>query len=291
MLLQCSGIRWSGVDLTNTADMRPVFFMHIPKTGGISLTSFLQRSFAPCLICPQPLDGRAWDYSAEEVARYRLFAGHFDADFIDLIDPNGFKLTILRNPLSRVTSTYDFWRSISLEWADRHLSEAPLNAPRFARTHTFGTFLRTENPFVREAIDNLMVRQLLGRRFTEFAAHPAKAAQAAFSRLQTFDWFSTTETLSTALPALAAQMKAAPPDELHLHRTYMPQPHEPRVTITPSVPSLADERYCAQMNQADVLLYRLAADRLASPSGPARATGAMTFLNNQVRTLLIRRRA
>jgi hypothetical protein len=204
-----------------------------------------------------------WDYSRDFAASHRLFTGHFDVDFIDLVDPSGFKLTLLRDPLSRIVSMYDFWRSIDLGWANYSLTNARFNAPRFARTHTFGAFVRTNNPFVIEAIQNSAARQLLGRRFGDLAADPVNAAQAAFARLQTFDWYATTTGLSAAFPALSALLGASAPDDVHVHRTYSPEPHEPRVQVMATIPSVADQLFCMKINQIDLRLYNLATSGLA----------------------------
>jgi FkbM family methyltransferase len=235
-----------------------LFFMHVPKTGGISLTRFLHGLFETGSICPQPSGGGVWRYTADDVTEYRLFAGHFDVDFIDAVDPEGLKLTILREPTSRIVSMYDFWRSLRPEQADQFLTDAPVNAPRFAQSHSFSAFLRTDNPFIRDAISNATARQLLGKRYNELAATPTKAVEIAFARLRAFDWYTTTENLTDFLHQLADSIDVPPRGNLHAHRTYSPEAGEPRVSVTRTTPSTADLRYCGMINQIDMKLYRLA---------------------------------
>src|SRR5262249_51152761 len=97
------------------------------------------------------------------------------------------------------------------------------------------------------------------------AASTAAAAQAALARLRTFDWYTTRENLTVALPALAARMGTPAPTELHAHRTDTLGPDEPRMTVLRTVPMVADLRYCIQINQTDLQLYRLVSEAAPSP--------------------------
>lgn len=243
--------------LVSSLESRRIFLMHVPKTGGISLALFFRGLFEAESICPPPRRGGVWNYTPEEVRQYRMFAGHFDVDFIESVDPQGITLTILRDPVSRTISLYDFWRSISPEWADEFLGDAPINAPRFARSHSFSAFLRTDNTLVQHAISNAATRQLLGKRYDVLASKPVKAAQAAFTRLHKFDWFGTTENLTVGLSQLAQRLGVSPPDKPHVNRTYSPEAGEPRGEVIRTIPSTTDLQYCAALNQIDLRLYRL----------------------------------
>jgi hypothetical protein len=256
---------------------RRVFFLHVPKTGGISLVTYLSTLFRQDEICPPPpgegrwrsADGR-WHYSEADLESYRLFTGHFDVDFIDMVDPTGLKITILREPRARLVSMYDFWRSLSDAWAEEHLANARVNAVRYAKMHSFSQFVQTDNPWIYEAISNSATRQLLGDHFDALAADERGAAQVAFARLQSFDWFTVTERLTHSFHELTRKLGAEPQRILHCHRTYVPEPHEPREAVEPTVPSLDDLRQCDKINRMDRLLYLKAAspitreDRLAS---------------------------
>ena len=58
-------------------------FMHIPKTGGTSLHEVLVAQFKPGEICPERFNHlREW--ASSDLAKFRLFSGHFDFDSISL---------------------------------------------------------------------------------------------------------------------------------------------------------------------------------------------------------------
>jgi hypothetical protein len=251
-----------------------MFFLHIPKTGGVSMTNYLSSLFRQDEICPLPpgdgrwrsADGR-WYYTKSDVESYRFFHGHFDVDFIDMIDPVGLKIIILREPRARLLSLYDFWRSLSDTWAEEHLANAPVNPVRYAKMVSFSEFVHTENPWIYEAISNAATRQLLGHRFDGLAADERGAAQVAFARLQSFDWFDLTERLTHSFPELARKLGAEPPRQPHCHRTYAPGLHEPREAVEPTVPSLDDLRQCDKINRMDRLLYLKAASTITRENG------------------------
>jgi hypothetical protein len=238
---------------------RRVFFLHVPKTGGISLTTYLSSFFPQDEICPTPPgDGRwrsandRWHYSKADLEPYRFFAGHFDVDFINMIDPTGLKITILREPRARLVSMYDFWRSMSDAWAEEHLANAPVNTVQYAKEHSFSQLVRTDNPWIYEAISNSATRQLLGHRFDALAADEREAAHMAFAQLQSFDWFALTEKLTRSFPDLAHKLGTKPPLHPHRHRTYAPEPHEPREAVDLTVPSPDDLRQCDKINRITI---------------------------------------
>jgi hypothetical protein len=235
--------------------------MHIPKTGGITLRSYLSGLFSSSDVCFGPPKGGAWK-DGDVPDGCRFYSGHFDVDFIKRRKVDSVILTVIREPTARIISMYDFWRSIRVEWADEHLSSAPLNAPRFARMHDFDGFLATQNQLVRDAISNSSARQLLGEEYEGLSHDEAKAATAAFERLLSFDWYTTTERLSQDLPELARLLGAAEPDQLHLHRTYSPTDEEPRTAVTPTIANCGQRDQIKRLNGIDTVLYELASEEL-----------------------------
>ena len=110
-----------------------VFLLTVPKCAGTSVAAFLSTLFEPDDICPGPSAG-IWNYRPTEVTWYKLFQGHFDHDFIDGLTTPGIKLTILRDPCSRLVSLYDFWRSYSWDYINNELPPPPTNGPAVAKS-------------------------------------------------------------------------------------------------------------------------------------------------------------
>jgi len=268
-----------------------VFFMHMPKTGGISLAAFLRGLFKPEEICPPPGGDGRWRHRPHDVSHFRFFAGHFSIDFIDALDPAGYKITILREPRQRVVSVYDFWRSIESNWSAQ-LSDSDQDAPSFAKSVEFPAFLRTDKDWVIEGISNSMSRQLLGERYASIANNARKAAKAAFDRLQTFDWFTTTAALTEDVASLASAFGVPHPGRIVLNKTYAPYTSENRVAVARTVPSAADLREIDRSNLIDATLYRMAARYRAQRQGGSyprsmlsalRRAGAAVFMGSGAR--------
>lgn len=81
----------------------PLFFMHIPKTAGMSMRLYLGGQYRAQDVCPavrwQGVLGRE-----EELKRYRLVHGHFRYNLRELAAPDAKMLVMLREPLRRTVS-------------------------------------------------------------------------------------------------------------------------------------------------------------------------------------------
>ena len=85
-------------------------FIHIPKTAGTTLTSLLNSKFHQSKICPAEVWSEIVDIPREELAQYQLFRGHFFYDIGDLLPRKPVYITMLRHPIERVISGYEFMR-------------------------------------------------------------------------------------------------------------------------------------------------------------------------------------
>ncbi len=96
-------------------DLQPddtLYFCHIPKTAGMTFRTILEDYFACEEICPATLSNQIADYTPEQLREYRLFRGHLG--FVNLpgllAGKNLIKVTVLREPVSRVISHYEYTR-------------------------------------------------------------------------------------------------------------------------------------------------------------------------------------
>jgi Sulfotransferase family len=85
-------------------------FIHIPKTAGTTLTSLLNSKFHQSKICPAEVWSELVEIPADRLHQYQLFRGHFFYDINDLIPRKPVYITILRQPIERVISGYEFMR-------------------------------------------------------------------------------------------------------------------------------------------------------------------------------------
>jgi hypothetical protein len=98
------------------AQPRRFFFLHMQKTGGISLYVRMQREFGENAVYPAKADGDAVSVApqlmtdvllerwAERRDQIRVVTGHFPLCTIELLDADFTTFTILRDPVERTLS-------------------------------------------------------------------------------------------------------------------------------------------------------------------------------------------
>ena len=136
---------------------RKLVFLHLPKTGGTTLHHHFSGAFAPAEICPERFSALQ-NIPPEKIATYRYFSGHFNYEQLRLIPGPSYVVTVLRDPVDRILSTYYFWKRHSAEAVEKY----NLAGPAAARATDLLGFLRSEEPEVRDAINNTMTRYLAG---------------------------------------------------------------------------------------------------------------------------------
>ena len=98
---------------TNSGPVRPVVFLHLPKTAGMTLRGILERVYADHPI--EFLTNKGGELRAfasrplEDRARVALLAGHIPWGAQAVI-PGARAITVLRDPVERVISFYHFTR-------------------------------------------------------------------------------------------------------------------------------------------------------------------------------------
>lgn len=97
------------------ADERPIFFIHVMKTGGTTLKHRINASFPPQAIYPNKLDDERivvaqtdipylLSIDGERRARTRIYSGHFPYVAAEMLDCPLRLITLLRDPVDRVIS-------------------------------------------------------------------------------------------------------------------------------------------------------------------------------------------
>jgi hypothetical protein len=153
----------------------PLCFLHVPKSGGVSVHSALERAVSAATVSPKRQDASLFCCGFREVglldpdvrmriavdadeldglADFPFVSGHFSRSTLLRITEASSIATVLREPRARLLSQYAFWRLSrdlrvgwraypALEYAERPLDE----------------FL--SEPVVARATDNLVCRMLL----------------------------------------------------------------------------------------------------------------------------------
>lgn len=136
--------------------MDRLFFLHIPKTGGSTLTAALAKKFASWEIFPWPY-GRLDLVDPAYLVKFRFFHGHYFISDLDYVPQPAASVTLLREPRDRIVSLYNYWRSVRKDALPKHIPHPAW----IASSVGLNDFLTLPNPSFREAIDNALVRPYL----------------------------------------------------------------------------------------------------------------------------------
>lgn len=181
-------------------------FVHVPKTGGLTFRGLLANHFDFDETCPNPDE---WWWVArdtkENVARYRLFNGHYVYSVGELLR-NPVYITMLRHPVDRLVSTHRYIlknpNSFQYDYvAGRRMSveeflENPVTAS--AQTNWQAGFVGSVP--VRELLDHQtkMSEDPSWRDASGASFYPSLGVDVAIERLERFAMFGLCERFQDA---------------------------------------------------------------------------------------------
>ena len=88
-----------------------IFFLHIQKTAGTSVRKFLEAHFHQSKICPFKTWPELSRVSPAKQAEYKLFYGQHPVWLLDLMPSNCLFSTVLRDPVERTLSHFNYLKS------------------------------------------------------------------------------------------------------------------------------------------------------------------------------------
>lgn len=169
---------------------RPIVFVHVPKTAGTAVTTYLNQACgSPKRVAP-PFVG---DYSiyTGQTHRWSLFAGHFSFCEMQNLLPNADFFTFLRDPVARAISLYRSWRDpakMTHMWREV-LTESQVRLFEWIYTTSLEEFVMSDHPHVRGALSNNMTCYLSsdGTADAASALHNLKTRFVTFGIQESFD--------------------------------------------------------------------------------------------------------
>ena len=240
--------------------MTKYFFLHIPKTAGSALTALLESRFTPDEIAPYtgPMD-------AIEQAGQRLICGHRDFDDASRLSGDVRIITYLRDPLDRVLSLYNFWRSYTWE----EIARRNMRGNMIAKSHSFLEFIR--HPQMRSHMNNGMYRMLIGREATILdstgliSTRTDEAVEQTLERLPSFFHVGFQESYTDSTVELFEKM-GSPVQNEELQRTPSSRDESergknPPILRTDLSPEAVDS--FADLNAIDIAIHQQASAMLS----------------------------
>jgi hypothetical protein len=245
------------MDRFHIGDRKPLFFMHIPKTAGMSMRLYLSGQYQVHDVCPavrwHGLLGRE-----QELRTFRLVQGHFRYNLRELLPTDARTLVLLRDPIRRTVSALrhmqrdpDFHLDHRLA-KDLTISEM-LRYPRLMRNqrNIQACFLCAS---MRASDVSSYLEQEVPRNPDADAADREKPPELelAKERLASIDFVGLTENIGAVVPIMAREMSYHPP-------LYFPFVNEDPARTDP-LQGLNDEDLAILnlYNDIDLPLYRFA---------------------------------
>lgn len=183
--------------------MRPIVFLHLPKTAGQSVRVFLNRSFPKRLMFPGQVDSHLALYSKSDLKQFSIFSGHFSWALLDCLGDDALFFTILRDPAARIISFYRHLRRHAEALSEDQLALPSNQGLRAALTNPMEDWLNPSDPglraFTLSHIDNyytyyFATRVMNGRGLVR-DNHPEG------------DYFTTEQVLNVAIRNLRERVK------------------------------------------------------------------------------------
>ena len=248
----------------------PIGFLHLEKTAGSSLTTFLAGLFHPLQIDPDPnrviapdtalLRRRGGHHPDPDRA---LVWGHYDLATLQGLEPPRFLLTVLREPRARILSLYHYFR------ANNGDSERRV---RLAHELPLLGYLRSGEPDIVNMVDNIYVRRLTGRYLgaggrDPLRENPDALLAEALRALDGFDFVGLAEDMDGTLALLGRRLGFPPPARAprvnvladNEANPFLPFRLVSRAPLTPAV-----DAELGRLTRLDRLLYERACLRFAS---------------------------
>jgi len=240
-----------------------VFFMHIPKTGGMSVENYLKMLVPADQIAAYPLTDTCQYLENEYSNKFRFYFSHTPAYFAQLLPFPVFRFTWLRDPVDRAISAYNhILRDTSHPWHTRMRTlttdfESFIKHPQLRQhlVEAMTVFLGSEINLTLEEGDE----QSIGAVSRAAIATPPDrhTLSRAKTRVNEFDFIGFTDRLERNCEVLAAALGLKPrPFEMKLNCDPKVDTFRPRVTRSEEIEGLVWRH-----SPYDVELYNYAREK------------------------------
>jgi hypothetical protein len=195
---------------------RQVFFLHLPKTAGMSFLKILETRFEEDEMLVTTHHDLA-PISIEEIQSYRFVVGHVGAPFIDRLSPRPVVLTMVRDPIERAISHYYYLRSYPQDQLPpdyrRHFRHA-------CESHSLLDYMDRCPQEAVLYLSNVQTRFLGPADSVDIQLHSREFLEQAQRNLERFEFFGLLERFQDSLRLLSHALKWPPLKEPpHINKT------------------------------------------------------------------------
>lgn len=223
-----------------------VAFIHIPKCAGSSINWHLKkhlgsaRSGGALMINAAENKERGIQPSLQQRKAAGFIAGHCGWSDVSDLRESHYLFTVLRDPVARVVSFYDFCRN------HVNVSDAPFFPIKASKDLSFEEFCRSDDPAVRMFVDNVQARTL-ATTYMDCTDRSAEGwERMATETLEALDFVAISEKLGQHLPLIC--------DDIGISR--------PKRNVRRNVRSGGAEQQTPSLTEArEVLKERVAIDQ------------------------------
>ncbi len=208
-------------------DIRPWYFLHIPKTAGTTFRVLLENRFHMDDICPAYEFFQIGQYSDEQLGRFRLFRGHMGYNLVNYLPEKPRVMVMLRDPMERAVSHFEYIRRDPGHPKHRIIHERNMGLKEYLLDPVLSA--EVTNAQVRP-LAHLADRQTLGelmkgsRSQDEFARAwrhrdgvlppEDELLDLALRRLEAMDFVGVAEDLERGMELAAWLLEAPAPEQL-----------------------------------------------------------------------------
>ena len=219
-----------------------LYFLHLPKTAGTSLTEWFSRHFPEKECCPLYRLDKVAELDREELNRYRFFSGHMGWGLLPHLDFRPVIVSWFRDPVERVMSSYWYLRNLSPVVREALGNDTSRQQAEKASTLSLQEWI--ELPAEEFGIHNHMTWALAGPD-----ADPRFPLNAAIQNLLTLDVIGLVEEMDASLSLVTDRMGWLPSLQGPRRNAAIRQQTSPDKSVTNRI---------EQLNWMDRALYEVA---------------------------------
>ncbi|HQR31918.1 MAG TPA: sulfotransferase family 2 domain-containing protein [Blastocatellia bacterium] len=242
--------------------MQQFFFLHIPKTAGMSFTSFLCDHFDPA----ETLVGEYWEtirkQPMDQLAKYKLITGHIGYELCFHLN-NPFVIAIFRHPVDRLCSVYEYLNQVFDNDPKFSVEDPDINAFiqlwKVAVRRPLSEFLdSTEAPVIAALLRNPQSRQLAqSTPYLLSDLSDEQIFQLAQPRFDKIDVVGTVESFADTVAVTCRKAGWEMPADLDRHTKNITEKRSIRESLDPSL-----RQKIEKLAAVDLEIYHLAKKRL-----------------------------